>query len=415
MKIDYSIPESSKYYLCLDAQFRWGVRNIFISLSNQLALSLPERVFHMVIGLVELIPGLGLGVGLIDRVLQGRVQVLELDQNDPYARGMAHGVALKNEIHFIYNCVNRIIDAKMRSDEDKRNFQSAIDRIQQGMPLHLITEMQGIAQGAEVGMDEVFRMHAFLDIYAGQFGCSTLATVQKENEEIKKVISTNHFQSEAGAGTCERFKKLQNTDYESTIDSHKNAMKDVSIDETILSVVFNCNQNEIEVANSWQQTAKTFYSYFSFFDMPQKQNNEPEVLLSANLDWPWPVLAPYIVLIKYNPIDVDVDGNSVHKEGFVNITFPGYIGVLRGMNEHGVALANCQSGSSKKTNGLPITFVFRTMIETAKSVESAKKVLKTLTPASSMNLTIAGKDGACVVEIDPNMQETGYSAEISPT
>jgi predicted choloylglycine hydrolase len=126
-----------------------------------------------------------------------------------------------------------------------------------------------------------------------------------------------------------------------------------------------------------------------------------EIFAAFNLDWPWPVLSPYFVPVSFKSHD--------GKKEFVNLTVPGYLGVLRGMNEDGVVVGCCQAGHSRQ-NGLPVTLLFRDLLENSATAAEAERRLQELRPASSMNLIIAGKDGIFSVELDPHRSQRGFAA-----
>ncbi len=88
---------------------RYGYRHLYaagtnIVLEKVLKIkisSLAETIYHIAIGLLEFIPGIGHFIAFIDKSLNHRdIRIIKLTQTDPYRQGVEQGKALKNEIHF---------------------------------------------------------------------------------------------------------------------------------------------------------------------------------------------------------------------------------------------------------------------------------------------------------------------------
>lgn len=95
-----------------------------------------------------------------------------------------------------------------------------------------------------------------------------------------------------------------------------------------------------------------------------------------------------------------------HPEGryqFAAIGWPGMIGVLSGMNEHGLALANMEvTRGPRLPTAMPYTLLYRSVLERCKTVKEAIDYLDRTPRQTSNNLMLmdAGGDRA-VVEITP--------------
>jgi len=116
---------------------------------------------------------------------------------------------------------------------------------------------------------------------------------------------------------------------------------------------------------------------------------------ARNLDFPSLNIADkYSTVFVYHPTG---------RYAFVSIGWPGMIGVLSGMNEHGLCLANMEVPRSTRLPGaMPYTLLYREALERCKTVNEAVELI-TKTPRQSANnlmLMDAAGDRA-VLEITP--------------
>jgi predicted choloylglycine hydrolase len=96
-----------------------------------------------------------------------------------------------------------------------------------------------------------------------------------------------------------------------------------------------------------------------------------------------------------------------HPEGryqFVAIGWPGMLGVLSGMNEHGLALANMEiTRSPRLPTAMPYTLLYRSVLEQCKTVREAIDYLDRTPRQTSNNLMLMDASGdRAVVEITPS-------------
>jgi hypothetical protein len=118
-------------------------------------------------------------------------------------------------------------------------------------------------------------------------------------------------------------------------------------------------------------------------------------LLARNLDFfPMGVLDRYGIVALCRP-----EGHHA----FVNVTWPGLIGVLSGMNDEGLCCAVMEVRSGvRRFEGMPSVFLFRRILEEAVTVEEGLKILKENARVASNNLTLLDATGAsAVAEIGP--------------
>ena len=96
------------------------------------------------------------------------------------------------------------------------------------------------------------------------------------------------------------------------------------------------------------------------------------------------------VLLYYQPQD---------DYQFISVGFPGYIGVLTGMNEKGISLGSMTSYAVENSlNGIPSGILYRRIIENSENIEDVEQILKNNSRTIGNNLMITSKnDGYGVV------------------
>ncbi|MEA2709779.1 MAG: isopenicillin-N N-acyltransferase like protein [Phycisphaerales bacterium] len=89
---------------------------------------------------------------------------------------------------------------------------------------------------------------------------------------------------------------------------------------------------------------------------------------------------------------------------FASVAWPGMVGVLSGMNEHGLALANMEVDRPRRLPvAMPYILLYRTVLERCKSVDEAIELLKSTPRQTANNLMLMDASGArAVVEITPD-------------
>jgi isopenicillin-N N-acyltransferase-like protein len=90
--------------------------------------------------------------------------------------------------------------------------------------------------------------------------------------------------------------------------------------------------------------------------------------------------------------------------GFVSIGWPGLIGVLSGMNEHGLALANMEVTRTPRFPGaMPYTLLYRTALERCKTVNEVIDLIQHTPRQTPNNLMVMdGAGDRAVLEIKPD-------------
>ena len=116
-----------------------------------------------------------------------------------------------------------------------------------------------------------------------------------------------------------------------------------------------------------------------------------------NLDFPSLNLADkHTVIFIVRPSD--------GRYGFAAVGWPGMIGVLSGMNEHGLALANMEvDRPALFPVAMPYILLYRTVLEKCKTVDEAIALLEKTPRQTPNNLMLMDADGhRAVVEIKPS-------------
>ncbi len=117
--------------------------------------------------------------------------------------------------------------------------------------------------------------------------------------------------------------------------------------------------------------------------------------MGRNLDFPGVGVAEnQSVVVIYKPKG---------RHAFASVTWPGLIGVLSGMNEHGLCAANMEVPRRlRPAGGIPCMFLYRLLLEQCTTVDEAIDLLKASQRNTANNLMlIDAKGGRAVAEIRP--------------
>ncbi len=122
-------------------------------------------------------------------------------------------------------------------------------------------------------------------------------------------------------------------------------------------------------------------------------------LLARNLDYPsLGYIHHYSLVTVYRPKG---------KLAFAAVGFPGLVGVLSGMNEAGLALGVLEVFDIKvgeqhfDPRGVPYGLCLRRVLEQARTIDEAKKVLEGLRRTTSINVAVADAREVAVLEVSP--------------
>jgi predicted choloylglycine hydrolase len=129
--------------------------------------------------------------------------------------------------------------------------------------------------------------------------------------------------------------------------------------------------------------------------LPADASPDGVARFGRNLDFPsFNVADKYSVLMIYHPAG---------KYAFAAVSWPGLIGVLSGMNEHGLSLANMEVTRGQRfPQAAPYAVLYRTLLEECRTVKEAISLLEKSPRQTANNLMLMDAAGdRAVVEITP--------------
>lgn len=397
MKINYSVNNKWKYFGHIHTPYVFGARHLIVAFHPGFGHGCAARWKHIAVGIASFIPLINYGISGIDYALNAKPKMIRLDEKDPYKRGKAFGTQLRKETQEMYRSISKIMTKDSEFLDWREMFEGNI-------PDHIREEMRGLAKGAKVSYDDVLDIHTFVDINAGKFGCSIVATDSNAGAQTRVAVANHSIDDRhPTSNSKKRQQALQGAKLTPSVKSYKRALHAAQQKTTIQSIIFDPQDSSIHLATDWKNSTKRNWRKIKGA-IPKQQASS--VKLARNLDWPWPICGSETVIVSMNP------GDNKHK--FVSVTWPGYLGVLSGMNEKGMALASAQSGDSRNV-GTPNPILFRTILEETSSIKKVKTFLKDKAVASSMNLVVAAKDGVIGFEFDPDREEVGPAKKIKPS
>jgi predicted choloylglycine hydrolase len=129
--------------------------------------------------------------------------------------------------------------------------------------------------------------------------------------------------------------------------------------------------------------------------LPADASPDGVARFGRNLDFP-----------SFNVADKQTVAMIFHPEGryaFASVAWPGMVGVLSGMNEHGLSLANMEVDRERRMPvAMPYILLYRTVLERCKTVDEAIDLLKSTPRQTANNLMLMDASGdRAVVEITP--------------
>ncbi|HWE01717.1 MAG TPA: C45 family peptidase [Tepidisphaeraceae bacterium] len=135
----------------------------------------------------------------------------------------------------------------------------------------------------------------------------------------------------------------------------------------------------------------------STITLPAEASPDHIARFGRDLDFPsLDVADKYTTILVFRPDD--------GRFQFVSIGWPGMIGVLSGMNEHGLSLANMEVARPPLLPmAMPYTLLYRTVLERCKTVDEAIALLEKTARQTPNNLMLMDAAGhRAVVEIKPS-------------
>lgn len=146
----------------------------------------------------------------------------------------------------------------------------------------------------------------------------------------------------------------------------------------------------------------------STITLPAGASPDGVARFGRNLDFPGLKVAENnSVLLIFHPKD---------RYAFAAISWPGLIGVLSGMNEHGLSLANMEvPRNPRKPSGMPYTLLYRTVLEKCKTVNEAIALLQTTPIQSANNIMLMDASGdRAAIELAPDKITVRRASDTQP-
>jgi predicted choloylglycine hydrolase len=139
--------------------------------------------------------------------------------------------------------------------------------------------------------------------------------------------------------------------------------------------------------------------------LPAAASPDGVARFGRNLDFPsFDVADKASVVLVYRP-----EGHYA----FASVAWPGMVGVLSGMNEHGLTLANMEVKRGPRVpSAMPYTLLYRSVLERCKTVDEAIDFLRDTPRQSANNLMLMDASGErAVVELTPDSVTVRHASE----
>jgi hypothetical protein len=139
--------------------------------------------------------------------------------------------------------------------------------------------------------------------------------------------------------------------------------------------------------------------------LPAEASPDGVARFGRNLDFPsFDVADKASVVLVYRPAG---------RYQFASIAWPGMAGVLTGMNEHGLTLANMEvSRGPRLPSAMPYTMLYRSVLERCRTVDEAVEFLRATPRQSANNLMLMDATGTrAVVEPTPDGVDVRRAAD----
>jgi hypothetical protein len=129
--------------------------------------------------------------------------------------------------------------------------------------------------------------------------------------------------------------------------------------------------------------------------LPASASPDGVARFGRNLDFPSFDVADKLTIVQvYRPQD---------RNAFMAVGWPGMVGVLSGMNEHGLTVANMEVDRGMRLpTAMPYILLYRTVLEQCRTTDEAIELIRRTPRQTANNLMIMDGAGArAVVEITP--------------
>lgn len=378
MFLDYSLPRSSRYILFMDAPFRYSWRHLIQYFNSNIVrkqtgielLTAKQKALHLALAFFEVLPILGIGVACIDWLIFSRKprRVTDYSTRDIQAASL-----MLTKIAPVY--------CKIFGDDAQKQAS-----LQEAYILpRYIEEMKELARKTGTHYKEVLVANTIVDRLSICGG-----SIKADNEATTK-IATNYFHSQGrGHDVLDAYKSFRRYDTLAGASGNtKEALFKIALQETIASCFYDGKSQKLLYAFGSEYSANRTYRRYNLQPLLKKSHNAS---LAHNIDVPMGLLAPFTRLFAHP--------QTPKTHAFVSVGWLGLIGTYSGINEHGLFVAACSVPWQKQAQGrTPNHLLIRQILEEAKTIEEATKLIKNTTPSAPMNLIIATSSDIIRVEL----------------
>ncbi|MBS0655409.1 MAG: hypothetical protein JSR46_06520 [Verrucomicrobia bacterium] len=407
--IDYELPWYSRYFLFLDAPFRFCFRHLFFyfqaksiqKYTGVVILSKAQKRAHMSIALLESIPILGHVVALFDWLLFHKpLRLIHIDTTKTLIDECSA------ELHFMIDSVLPFYKAVI-TNQGKDPLAEA-KKLEKYIPERFIEEMKALSAVSEIPYESILLLNTVISML--ELASSSIYAVSKDRTTglEAREFATNYFpslgRSHHAVDVDNSFKRYDDmSSYKPKLSTRDllRTLRRVHYKATIHTVIADTNARKLSVAVGCDFSANRPLKVFkaaSLFGTNEEVLGTHKTMLARNLDWPMAYFAPLTRLF--------VRKGSAQFHTTAMIHAPGFLGGYTGMNEHGLTLAS-SIVPSKSQEGIPNQLLYRKILEEAKTIHEAYKIINLSQPSSAMNVIIAGPDGIMHAELDPMRRKVG--------
>lgn len=339
--------------------------------------------------------------------------LLKVHPSDPFERGKIHGQVMQSQIETIYSKGELMLNEL--GSEIVEQVTILGESILQHSSKKLQTEMEGIAEGADVPLKTVRLMNALPAVLSNQMACNSVAT-KKNKQEITAVVSENmSANKEVETRPLQYATKMKRKVLKGK--SIHNTLNSVSNFSTIRTKVFHPAQRSVDVAMSTRYApGGSFYRFTSeiLFEETEKAPTTVQVenesaketySMGHNLDFSgwgeggedYPFAQNQLILVREEESGMKT----------ASFTFPGLVGMTEGMNSDGVSmsvLSHLYSEAKVHPQGEHIHFTFYDALSTSRSAKEFLGHVEQRTVASAIHLTGCDSTTAFSLEFSKHNQ-----------
>jgi hypothetical protein len=265
---------------------------------------------------------------------QGDIPILELNCDDPYQGGLAHGYLLGKSLDHLFNQLNFI--KKFAHLPNANQVPETLKAVRETLPEEYIQELQGVVDG----FNQWTKENKWLG--ARHVTIEDLILFHLMPDSL-------HFSS----------LRLESNLLGQTTEARSPQFLHEDKDFSALGCTVVIDQDEKE--------GLTF---------------------GRNMDWPsFGIFGTYSLIINRKHTDKQLST--------VELGFPGFVGTLTGMNQEGLSLAmNVCSGQTPSVRGMPAAFFNRFCLENCHDLAEVEELLEKENPLGSYHLSIADANSA---------------------